>query len=160
MLRWPTARSTPDSFQQTLLSHETTSQMQMMIYGMSGSAFADERSRRRRTVARATAPMSSPQRSSDRAISLHAFKDHAAQQAELMESALRLLWSRATTTGSQSPALCESYPGSGQSLMSARTHRLTPERWAKMVGFVHEFGDAARRALGKTGGHLVALPGA
>jgi len=142
-----------DYSQQVTAFHETSHVMQEMVYGARVNAFIDQgfhihSSGNRNEAYRVTQQMF------DDMDSIHDLSEHWEQQAELLEQSLRTLWARSQATGSNSPAVFEQYTP-GMSLDVAGGHiELTPERWQKMLDFVHEWGTAARRALGSTGGRF------
>ncbi len=147
-----------DYMQQVIAFHESTHTMQQLIYGERVNAFIDQAIAISSGSERDAAYQVTAQRF-DAARSIHDFQEHWEQQAELMEQSLRMLWSRRQETGSSSPAIFEAYPGPGRELeIIGAKIELTPERWQKMLQFVHEFGGAARRASGRSGGSFVYQP--
>ncbi|MEE8409997.1 MAG: hypothetical protein V3T05_10350, partial [Myxococcota bacterium] len=138
-----------DGFQQVIAFHETAHILQQMMYGARVNAFIDQGIHIHASGDRGRAYRVTEQMFDD-ATSIHDFQEHWEQQAELIEQSMRMLWARSRKSGHH-----ESYPGGGFSLqVGGGRIELTPERWAKMVRFVKEFGDAARRALGTTGGQF------
>jgi hypothetical protein len=137
-------------FQQVIAFHESVHTVQQQIYGESVNAFIDQGIKMAGNGDRNGAYIVTEEMF-DKATSIHDFREHWEQQAELLEQAFRMLWARRVAVGGN----YESYPGGNPVLqVSDATISLTPERWEKMVRFVREFGDSSRRALGRTGGAL------
>lgn len=149
--------SLSDTRQQVTAFHECSHTLQQIIYGASVNAFIDQGLHLGAGHDRARA-YTVTQDQFDSMTSIHDLREHWEQQAELLEQSMRLLWARSQATGSSNPAVYEAYTP-GQSLhVSGATITLTPERWQKMVQFVHEWGASAQRALGRTGGRFVNTP--
>ncbi len=146
-----------DYFQQVIAFHESAHILQQQIYGASVNAFIDQGIKMSSSGDRNGA-YRVDEEMFDRATSIHDFRDHWEQQAELLEQSLRLLWARRVATGSSSPAVYEAFPGETEIVVSGAVIRLTAERWNKMLNFVREFGNSARGAVGGTGGNLIIKP--
>jgi hypothetical protein len=142
-----------DSQQRVVAFHETTHTLQQLIYGASVNSFIDQGISINAFNDRNPAYDVTALRF-DQATSIHDFKDHWEQQAELVEAGLDVIWDRHVATGSNDPAVMESYVPGVVISVGGRSIPLTPERWNKLIGFVKEFGASAQRALGKTGGRF------
>jgi len=144
-----------DAYAQGVVAfHETTHVLQQLIYGgRNNSAVAQLlHSAAGHTLGRA---YQLDNESFDRLTSIHDLGDHWEQQAELMEQALVLLYSRFSQTSDGGSSSWEAFPGDGQVLYLAGSQiDLNKERWTKVVGFVKEFGDSAGRALKSSGGRF------
>jgi hypothetical protein len=137
--------------QQVTAFHECTHILQQIVYGERVNAFIDQgfhihASGDRNLAYRVTEDMF------DNMDSIHDLSEHWEQQAELLEQSLRLLWARGESLGTHNRAAVEAYSPGMSINVAGGTINLTPERWAKMVQFVNEWGEASRRALGATGG--------
>jgi hypothetical protein len=142
-----------DHMQQIVAFHECVHIVQQAIYGGRLNAFIDQGLHVHSGQSRNGAYAVSEQMF-DAADSIHDFEHHWEQQAELLEQGLRLLWQQSRSLKTTEPRLIEAYvPGLTLDVGGERID-LTPDRWAKMVAFVHEFGKASRSALAATGGHF------